>query len=254
MRHPDLTVNFSCASQRDGMLVPMAKFPARPGLLLALSSLLVTGAFSAVAEPASRTLFLIRHGIFDVQVGVDEKTGNALTALGREQAVDVAGRLASLQLEFDTITSSEFTRARETGDIIAAKLGLPCARDGLLNECSPTRFDQPPKPQQATSDAQLAQAWARYTAPANGAPVHQLLVCHGNVIRWFVCRALGADTKQWINMEIANCSITIIQIRADGSIRLQMFNDVSHVPLDQQTWAGRGPGWPLPAQAKPKAK
>jgi serine/threonine-protein phosphatase PGAM5 len=253
MRHPGITVNFSCEGPRDDMLVPMAKFPARLGLLLVLLHLCVAPAFSAPAAPASRTLFLIRHGIYDVQPGADEKTGNTLTALGREQAADVAARLAGLPLKFDAVTSSEFARARETGDIIAAKLGLPCARDGLLNECGPTRFDQPAKPEQAAADAQLAQAWARYTAPAtNGAPVHELLVCHGNVIRWFVCRALGTDTRQWINMEIANCSLTVIQIRADGSIRLQMFNDASHVPLDKQTWAGKGPGWPLPAQAKAK--
>ena len=253
MSHPRITVNFSCEGRWDAMLVPMTKFLSRLGLVLVLSSLSVVTVFSAPAGPASRTLFLIRHGAFDAQPGADDKAGNPLTALGREQAADVAARLAGLPLKFDAVTSSEFTRARETGDIIATKLGLPCARDGLLNECAPTRFDQPAKPVLAVAVAQLAQAWARYTSlSASGVPVHEVLACHGNVIRWFVCRALGTDTKQWINMEIANCSITVIQIRADGSIRLQMFNDASHIPLDRQTWAGKGPGWPLPAQAKAK--
>ena len=235
------------------MLVRMAKSPARFGLLFTLLSLSVAVVFSAPSEPATHTLFLIRHGIYEPQKDVDERTGNALTPLGREQAADVAARLAGLPLKFDSVTSSEFARAKETGDIIAARLGLPCARDALLNETSPTRADQPPKAEQTTADFQLTQAWAHYGAPiTSGAAVHELLVCHGNVIRWFVCRALGTDTKSWGNMEIANCSITVIQIRADGTVRLQIFNDASHIPLDKQTWAGQGPGWPLPAQAKTK--
>ena len=62
---------------------------------------------------------------------------------------------------------------------------------------------------------------------------HELLVCHGNVIRWFVCRALGVDTKQWTRMEIANCSLTMIQIRADGTVRVVAPVDaVSRLGLD----------------------
>jgi serine/threonine-protein phosphatase PGAM5 len=202
----------------------------------------------AQSEPGTRTLFLVRHGIYDAKADADDRTGNALNPLGHEQAALTAARLAGLPLKFDSVTSSEFTRARETGDIIAAKLGLTCARDPMLNEASPSRVGQQTKAEQAAADTQLAHAWARYSVPVHGPAVHQILVCHGNVIRWFVCRALGVDTQHWLSMEIANCSLTVIQIREDGSIKLQMFNDVSHVPLEKQTWAGKGPGWPLPAQ------
>lgn len=229
----------------------MAKLPFRL-FLLSLTILLAPAIGRAETEPANRTLILIRHGIYTPQPGVDEKTGSALTALGKEQAGFVAERLASLGLKYDSITSSELTRARETGDIIAARLGLPCARDGLLNECMPVGVGLPAKPDSAAAETQLGLAWVSYTAPATGAPRHDVLVCHGNVIRWFVCRALGADTKQWTRMEIANCSITIIQVHPDGTTRVQVYNDVSHVPLDKQTWSGKGPGWPLPAQAQAK--
>lgn len=53
-------------------------------------------------------------------------------------------------------------------------------------------------------------------------------------------------------MEIANGSITIIEVRPGGIVRLLMFNDVAHVPVARQTWTGQGPAWPLPAQPKPK--
>lgn len=164
----------------------------------------------------------------------------------------VADRLAGFPITFSSVTSSEFTRARETGDIIGAQLGQACSRDGLLNECTPTGAGGTPKPENADADAKLARAWRHFATPVTGAPRHELLVCHGNVIRWFVCRALGADPKQWRQMEIANGSITIIEIRPDGTARLLVFNDVSHVPAAKQTWAGQGPAWPLPAQPKPR--
>lgn len=106
-------------------------------LLLGLLCLLAPQTAAAQSEPAIRTLYLVRHGFCDYK-DRDDKTGNALLPLAREQAAMVADRLAGFPVKFSSVTSSEFTRARETGDIIGAKLGLACSRDGLLNECTPT--------------------------------------------------------------------------------------------------------------------
>lgn len=217
-------------------------------LLLAGGTCLVL-ALSALAQsaPVTRTLYMVRHGYYDAVPGADSKTANALNATGRVQANLLAAHLATLPVKFSAVTSSEFTRARETGDAIAAKLALPCARDAALNERTPAGFGVADKDVDADAAAQLERAWQQFTAPPKDASTAEVLACHGNVIRWFVCRALGGDTARWTRMEIANCSITIIQIRADGSTRLQVFNDVSHIPREQQTWSGRGPGWPLPS-------
>lgn len=219
--------------------------------LLSLFLALLCAAAQA-AEPATRTLYLVRHGFYDSIPGADSKVANALNAVGREQAAFVADRLAALPIKFARVTSSEFTRARETGDIIAARLGLPCARDPLLNECTPPGAGLADDEIDATASAQLEQAWQRFAQPASDAPASEILSCHGNVIRWFVCRALGVDTQRWTRMEIANCSLTLIQVRPDGSTRVQVFNDTAHIPLEKQTWSGKGPGWPLPAQIRSK--
>ncbi|HLP26647.1 MAG TPA: histidine phosphatase family protein [Acidobacteriota bacterium] len=217
--------------------------------LLCALFLLLTALSSFAADPVTRTLYLVRHGYYDAAPGADSKTANALNPTGRAQAGLLAAHLAALPVKFSAVTSSEFTRARETGDAIAAKLALPCARDARLNECTPPGFGIAEKDVDAEAIAQLERAWQHYTQPAKDASTSEVLACHGNVIRWFVCRALGVDTTRWTRMEIANCSLTIIQVRADGATRLQVFNDVSHIPRAQQTWSGRGPGWPLPAQA-----
>jgi serine/threonine-protein phosphatase PGAM5 len=119
-------------------------------------------------------------------------------------------------------------------------------RDSLIQECRPTsrRPSSTSSPEEiALCDASLAAAWAKYVRPSTGAHVIDLLVCHGNVIRWFTVRSLGVDTKGWAAMEIGNASLTIIAVHPDGSTRLVMFSDVGHLPIDRQTWTGRGPGW-----------
>ncbi|MCC7309448.1 MAG: hypothetical protein IT173_17940, partial [Acidobacteria bacterium] len=61
-------------------------------------------------------------------------------------------------------------------------------------------------------------------------------------------RVLSGDGKLWRGMAIANASITVIAVRADGSVRVAAFSDTGHIPADKQTWTGDGAGW------QPKAK
>ncbi len=140
----------------------------------------------------------------------------------------------------------------ETGDIIATILGKECLRNAHLNETTPAGIGIVPKNVDFHAKTRLAAAWDFFAKPNTVGPTHELLVCHGNVIRWFVCRALGVDLTRWTQLEIANASITMIQIRPDGTARVQLFNDVPHVPVAQQTWSGSGPTWPLPSQPKPR--
>jgi serine/threonine-protein phosphatase PGAM5 len=98
----------------------------------------------------------------------------------------------------------------------------------------------------ARCDSNLAVAWARYMTPSPEADRHEVLVCHGNVIRWFVSRALHENTRRWHLLDIANGSLTILAVRPDGTTRLVMFSDVGHLPVTKQTWTGRGAGWSVP--------
>lgn len=85
----------------------------------------------------------------------------------------------------------------------------------------------------------LAAAWQRLACPARGSgDEHDIIVCHGNVIRWFVCRALAVDPTAWLGMSIANCSLTVVQIRADGSAKLLSFADAGHLPFSMTTYPG----------------
>jgi serine/threonine-protein phosphatase PGAM5 len=205
----------------------------------------------ADAPPAHvRYVYLIRHGDYDRNDAADDRTANGLNALGHEQARLIGARLAGLPVKIHSLVSSNYTRARDTAAEIGSILGMPAQEDSLLHECTPNSdradFMSNHKPDEiAACEANLVAAWARYMQPSPDADTHDVLVCHGNVIRWFVSRALGVDTKRWGAMDIGNGSLTVLAVRADGSTRLVLFSDVGHLPVVKQTWTGRGAGWTI---------
>ena len=230
-------------------------------LLGVLVMLLGFGGSAFAADPAPtagmRTIYLIRHGTYDRDSSVDDRTGNPLNELGREQAKLIGRRLAALPVRITTLTSSTLTRARETADLMGREMRMTPWRDSLLNECTPYTYREDImkglEPGEADSaEAQLGRAWTRYVR-ATAENEHDVLVCHGNVIRWFTCKALGLDTKRWLSMEIANGSLTTLLVRPDGSLRLVTYSDVGHLPVEKQTWTGKGGNWAGVAEpVKPK--
>jgi len=44
---------------------------------------------------------------------------------------------------------------------------------------------------------------AKGFVPTPDRDTYDVLVCHGNVIRWTLMRTLGADTKDWANQDLA---------------------------------------------------
>jgi serine/threonine-protein phosphatase PGAM5 len=194
-------------------------------------------------------LYLVRHGIYDRDTTVtDDRVANGLNALGHEQARLVGARLATLGVKFDRLISSELLRAKQTADDMGVLMKMTPTRDGSLNECTPASVSASlmtsEKPADVTAcDSARAVAWQRYFVPTPARDTYDVLVCHGNVIRWTLMRALGADTKLWSNQDIGNCSLSIIAVRPDGTIRMVMYSDVGHVPVDKQTWSGKAGGW-----------
>jgi serine/threonine-protein phosphatase PGAM5 len=196
----------------------------------------------AAQAPAgfTRTLYLIRHGNADYSVKGDETVVNGLTPLGIAQARLTAARLRGLPVKCTSLVASPLTRARETGQIIQQELQLPLQISPLLRECTPrtwrtevTKGETPASLDAA--EAQLNEAFARYCVPARDADQQDVLVCHGNVIRYFVTKALGVDTQAWLGMSLVNGSLTIIQVKADGSYKVLAVGDAGHIPPNLQS-------------------
>lgn len=66
---------------------------------------------------------------------------------------------------------------------------------------------------------------------------YELVVGHGNVIRFFVCRALQFSPEAWLRIAVYNCSITHIVIGSTGRVSLYTLGDVGHLdPRSQLTY------------------
>ncbi|MBC8424234.1 histidine phosphatase family protein [bacterium] len=195
-------------------------------------------------EEPIRAVYLIRHGEYDQEDERDPDVGRALVGLGYAQARLVAARLVASGTAFTSIQASTMTRARQTGEVVAACLpGLELELHRDIRECTPTTrradiMEREDPAEVAECEATLAAAWARIFTPAGDADAHDVVVCHGNVIRWFVTRALEVDPEAWLGMSIANCSLTVIQVKPDGACKLVAFADAGHIPSHMQTYPG----------------
>lgn len=80
------------------------------------------------------TLLLVRHGETDwnAEGRLQGHTDRPLNDYGRRQAQALAEQLAGARV--DAIYTSDLARARETAEIVAARLGLPVAVDPDLRE------------------------------------------------------------------------------------------------------------------------
>ena len=71
---------------------------------------------------------------------------------------------------------------------------------------------------------------------------YEIVVCHMNVIRYFVLRALQLPPECWLRMGGFNGSITHLRIATDGRVCLEAFGDAGHLKLEETTF-GRAQGW-----------
>jgi serine/threonine-protein phosphatase PGAM5 len=197
-------------------------------------------AADATAASHSRTLYLVRHGEYLYDPKADDAAGPPLTALGIAQARLLAARLAGLPGHFDSVTSSTMLRARQTADVINQTLHAgTIERSASLSECTPhaNRPLEGASEQDLTAcDKRLDAVFARRFRPASSADRNELIVAHGNVIRYLVTRAMGVDPRQWLSMSVANASLTIIRVRSDGGFSIVTVGDIGHIPPNLQSW------------------
>jgi serine/threonine-protein phosphatase PGAM5 len=183
----------------------------------------------------TKTIYLVRHGQQRAEPPARTRFGNPLTAAGVRQARYTARRLAPCPVS--AIFFSTLHRAAETAGIIAQAFpGVRARSSRGLWECIPcvpaSRADDFAGLGQRQRDwgvRHAARAFERHFRPARRDSC-EVIVCHGNLIRYLACRALGVEPEAWINMGSDNCGVTEIVVRADGATRLVSYNDVGHIP------------------------
>ena len=200
---------------------------------------------SSEEKKGTRTIYLIRHGEYDPADTTDSDIGKKLTPLGIAQARLISARLKGMPVEFTSLTSSTMTRARETAMVINEDFPqLKLQQSTLIRECTPPTWRKDIMADENESDLNMCvknieRAFKEYFIPSPDIiDRNDIIVCHGNVIRYFVTKALKADPMSWLQMSIGNCSLSIIRILPDGSMKLAAYNDVGHIPPNMQTETG----------------
>lgn len=64
------------------------------------------------------------------------------------------------------------------------------------------------------------------------------LVDLGNVIRYFLCRALQLPPEAWLRFSTFNCSLTYLMIQPSGYVSCRMLGDIGHLKYDESTFSG----------------
>ncbi|KAJ8711124.1 hypothetical protein PYW07_008366 [Mythimna separata] len=187
---------------------------------------------------AVRHLFLIRHGQYNIDGAKDKD--RTLTELGRLQADFTGQRLALLDIKWDLLVQSTMTRAQETGSIIAKHLdkNIEIKNCQLIEEGAPIPPEPPvghwrPEPKQFFQDsARIEAGFRRYfhrAPPEQTEDTYTLLVCHANVIRYFVCKALQFPPEGWLRISLNHASITWISIMPNGNVVLRSLSDTGYM-------------------------
>lgn len=77
---------------------------------------------------------------------------------------------------------------------------------------------------------------AATSQPKEPEHVYEIYVCHMNIIRYFVMRALQLPPEAWLRLRGDNTNITEIVVHPDGRVSLHRFGDIGHLPLDMVTF------------------
>lgn len=224
----------------------------RFSLLLVITILLslcfLENSFSQASEnikKGTRTIYLIRHGHYNENDEQDEYTGNELNPLGIAQARLLSARLKSMSIGFSSLTSSTMTRARQTAMIINEEFpDLDLIQNDLICECTPPTWREDIMAEEDSINLvrcaeNLEKAYNEYFIPSpDENDRNDIIVCHGNVIRYFVTKVLKVNTMAWLQMSITNCSLTIVRIFPDGKMKLDAFSDYGHIPENMRTFTG----------------
>jgi probable phosphoglycerate mutase len=191
-------------------------------------------------------VFVARHGEADYETDLLSDAGGCLTALGRQQARDLAESMAGERIA--RVWTSDMARAVQTGEIVAARLGVDVVvRRGLrefgVGDAAGTTGD--PDPFAATFGAWLdGDLAARIRGAESGEEIVErygavlgevadghrgeavLVISHGGVM----CMALSAlaanlDLGHSRDLPMPHCGVVALEADADGWVA--------------RAWAGR---------------
>ena len=175
-----------------------------------------------------RILYLVRHGQLDMRAFAQDGIDAGLTDIGRDQAEMTAKYLRFLDV--DSIYSSTLGRALETAGIISKKFPNTVVRRSYLLRELPNLGH----PNFVNGKRRGERAFARFVRPTRQQQRIELLISHGNLIRYFACRVLQIPAESWSVLGSSHCGITQLHV-GEGTMQVVGYNQVTHLPSRLRT-------------------
>lgn len=181
-----------------------------------------------------RYLYLIRNGHY----AREDQGDGSLTELGQRQVQLTAQALHGFP--FRNLSYSPHQQVRETATIFAQRFQIPSQETELLRQ-----YDEQMKfgtlsrsmlmNAHAVQQQQLEAAVQHFIVPPPDEDWQEIIVCHANIIRDLICRALGVNPATWAHMLINHCGISCLSVDEQGTVELLSYNDVNHLPDNLHT-------------------
>ncbi|XP_075157685.1 phosphoglycerate mutase 5 isoform X1 [Haematobia irritans] len=192
----------------------------------------------------ARHIILIRHGEY-LDLGDSDET-HRLTTRGRLQAEYTGKRLREMGIKWDKVIASTMTRAQETAEIILKEIDFnpkdvkhcPYIREGAPIPPQPPVGHWRPEESFFRDGARIEAGFRRYfyrALPTDKHDTYTLIVGHGNVIRYFVCRALQFPPEAWLRINVNHASITWLTIQPSGNVTIKYLGDTGFIPAQYLT-------------------
>lgn len=209
-----------------------------------------------------RNIYFVRHGQTDANLadGLGQHVNSKLNEQGKNQASKLGKRLSN-NIFFDTLVTSELSRAVETGEIVMKECGqVTHIKISDLNERKkPSKMVGIPKksneyqgylsqfkehagdPNWRPEDGEnLNDILKRIDGAIGYIETHTtgdvLVVCHGFLLRLIVTRLLTSSEDSGVyvhaidNIRFENTGITHVKLFEDGHWQFGTINDSTHLP------------------------
>jgi len=186
---------------------------------------------------AKRILYLIRHGEYEDTTPEKHPSDGPLTEKGKAQALLTASRLQNIPIQ--AIYTSNLLRSSETGQYIASLFPelnlLPLSELRECVPCLPVQIEERATPaQQKAASSGIHKARQAFKSffkkPDDDKDQYEVIVSHGNLIRYLLAKTIHAPCESWIHISIHHASISEVHIRESGFQKLVRLNDTAHFP------------------------
>lgn len=196
-------------------------------------------------------LFCVRHGEtwWNLEGRFQGRKDIPLNERGKEQAAAVGELLSTVG--FNSIWSSDLSRARETAEAIASHHGLSVRLSPGISEISHGRWEGRRSEEIDDLWPGMLEKWHylphTVTMPGGESLEHVLqrsvsaideicressgnvgVVSHDAVLKVLLCYWIGCPLASFWRFQLANCSVTVIELE-DGGIRIPLMGETSHL-------------------------